>query len=146
MLFPFWGAAQNAFINLIDSAVTIQSDIGLDSLVMRHIRANEMRDGFDGHRVQLFSGSGTDARHIANDLRAEFLNHFPQVPAYLIYISPNFKVRVGDARTKLEAIRLQRRLSYRFPGGFVVRDVVKFPVLEIDRDVDNNREDIPKDE
>ena len=127
----FSTSAQKTFDDLIDSTVVIQSDVRLDSLVMKHIRINEVRNGFDVYRVQLFSGSGTEARQIANDLRAEFLTQFPEVPAYLIYISPNFKVRVGDYRTELEATRLQRELSYLFPGGFVVREVVKFPVLEI---------------
>ncbi len=127
--------AQKGFSDLVDATVTIKSDARIDSLVMRHIRVNEVRDGFDGYRVQIYSGSGNEARKMANDLRAEFLTQYPDVPAYLIYKVPNFKVRVGDLRTELEAIRLQRELSYLFPGGFVVRDEVKFPILSIDKEI-----------
>ncbi len=145
-LLPLLAVAQGSFADLVDSTVVIRSDERLDSLVMRHIRVNEQRNGFDGYRVQLYSGSGTEARQVANDLRAEFLTQFPEVPAYLIYVSPNFKVRVGDLRTELEAIRLQRELSYLFPGGFVVRDVVRFPALSIDREAEQDPDVGPGDE
>lgn len=124
--------AQNRYNELVDSTMTIVRSAKLDSLVMRHIRINQMTDGFDGFRVQLYSGSGTTARDEANDIRAEFMSNHPDIPAYLLYQTPNFKVRVGDFRTELDAIRLQRELSYQYPGGFVVRDEVKFPKLAIE--------------
>ena len=128
------GFAQQSFNDVVDSTLSIERDVRLDSLIMRHIRVNKLKDGFDGYRVQLFSGSGTEARQQANDLRAEFMGLNPNVPAYLIYQAPNFKVRVGDFRTELEAIRLQRELAYQYPGGFVTRDLVKFPKLSIEKE------------
>ena len=124
--------AQEYFTDIIDSTQVIERDVRLDSLVMKHIRVNRVKDGFNGYRVQLFSGSGTEARLQANNLRAEFISIHPNTPAYLIYQEPNFKVRLGDFRTELEAIRLQRELSYQYPGAFVVRDLVKFPKLSIE--------------
>lgn len=128
----------------MDSTLTIERDVRLDSLIMRHRRINKLKDGFDGYRVQLFSGSGTEARLQANDLRAEFLALNPDIPAYLIYQAPNFKVRVGDFRTELEAIRMQRELSYQFPGGFVARDLVKFPKLSIEKEHEEEELELPE--
>lgn len=142
ILFAIWMVSakvcvgQQSFAGVVDSTLTIERDVRLDSLVMRHIRVNKLKDGFDGYRVQLFSGSGTQARQEANNLRAEFMGGHPDVPAYLIYQVPNFKVRVGDFRTELEAIQLQRELSYQYPGGFVARDLVKYPKLSIEREKD----------
>ena len=134
-LFIYGGvSAQKTIDSVVDTSLDVTRDVRLDTLVMRHIRVNETRDGFDGYRLQLFSGSGTTARQEANTLRAEFLTRYPEVPAYVVYQAPNFKVRVGDFRTELEAIWMQRELEYKFPGGFVVRDVVKFPVLELEKE------------
>jgi hypothetical protein len=124
---------QGSISNIVDPRLSVERDVKLDSLVMRHIRANKHKDGFDGYRVQLFSGSGTEARQQANDLRIEFLANNPEIPAYLIYQAPNFKVRVGDCRTELEATRLQRELAYSYPGGFVSRDLIKFPKLAVEK-------------
>lgn len=126
--------AQQTIDSIIDTGLNIKRDVRLDTLTMRHIRVNELKDGIDGYRLQLFSGSGTTARQEANTLRAEFLAKNPEVPAYVVYQAPNFKVRVGDYRTELEAIWLQRELEYFFPGAFVVKDIIKFPVLEIEKE------------
>lgn len=120
----------------VDTTIFRGEDSRLDSLVAKHVRVNMQADGFAGYRIQLFSGSGNSARQEANELRAEFLTLYPDVPAYLIYQSPNFKVRVGDLRSELEAVRLQRELSYQYPGCFVVKDLIKFPALKIDRKID----------
>lgn len=140
LFFQSFSVAQQHIDSIISVDLKIERDVELDSLLLRHIRVNEAKDAFDGYRLQLFSGSGTMARKDANALRIEFMERYPEVPAYLIYQSPNFKVRVGDLRTELEAIRLQRDLAYRYPGAFVVRDEIKFPVLEIDREKDLEEE------
>ncbi|MGB1316718.1 MAG: SPOR domain-containing protein, partial [Flavobacteriales bacterium] len=132
--------AQQNYNEVVDSALVIERDVRLDSLLMKHTRINKVKDGLDGYRVQLFSGSGTDARMRANNLRAEFLINHPKTPAYLIYQAPNFKVRLGDFRTELEAVRLQRELEYQYPGGFVVRDKIKLPKLAIEMESDEEVE------
>jgi hypothetical protein len=139
------GVGQQSFNDIVDSTLIIERDVRLDSLIMRHRRINKQKDGFDGYRVQLFSGTGTEARLQANNLRAEFMGLNPEVPAYLIYQAPNFKVRVGDFRTELEAIRMQRELSYQFPGGFVARDIIKFPKLSIEKEQEEEELEIPED-
>ncbi|MFC2175645.1 SPOR domain-containing protein [Bacteroidota bacterium] len=133
---------QITYRGLVDSSLTVNVDSRLDSLVIRHIKANKAKDGLDGFRVQLFSGSGNNARQSANELRAEFLAQYPYKQAYVIYQTPNFKVRVGDYRTELEAIGAQRDLSYSYPHGFVVRDLIKFPVVEKEK---NNTSVAPDD-
>lgn len=131
-------SAQQTIESVIDTGLSVKRDVRLDTLVMRHIRVNEMKDGFDGYRLQLYSGSGTSARQEANTMRAEFLAKYPDIPAYVVYQAPNFKVRVGDFRTELEAIWLQRELEYKFPGGFVVKDLIKFPLLGIEKEKDED--------
>jgi len=135
---------QQSYYDVVDSSLTIERDVRLDSLVMRHRRINQQKNGFDGYRVQLFSGTGTEARLQANNLRAEFMGLNPDIPAYLIYQAPNFKVRVGDFRTELEAIRMQRELSYQFPGGFVARDLIKFPKLSIEQEKEEEELEVPQ--
>ncbi|MFO8192592.1 MAG: SPOR domain-containing protein, partial [Bacillota bacterium] len=84
--------------------VEIKQDIRVDSLLSRHIRANEKIDGIDGYRIQIFRGSGRHAREEANEAKARFISEFPDIDSYLIFDPPNyFKVRVGDYRTRHDA-------------------------------------------
>lgn len=82
-----------------------------------------------GYRVQLFSGSGNEARQQANILRSEFLQLYPDLPAHLVFQQPNFKVRIGDLRTEIEAVRLKKEIEFDFPSGFVVRDMIELPKI-----------------
>lgn len=52
------------------------------------------------------------------------------MPAYLIWESPNYKIRVGDFRSKLDAEKFQRKIDELFPYAFIVRDNINFPSLE----------------
>ena len=77
--------AQQSYFEVVDSSLVIERDVRLDSLLMKHSRINKLKDGLDGYRIQLFSGSGTEARMQANNLRAEFMANHPDIPAYLIF-------------------------------------------------------------
>jgi hypothetical protein len=92
-----------------------------------------------GYRVQVFSGSGNEARQKANQLRSEFLQLYPDMATHLVFQQPNFKVRIGDLRTELEAIRLKKEIGYDYPNGFVVRDMIDLPALPI---LDENEDEI----
>lgn len=79
-----------------------------------------------GYRIQLYFGG---ERIKAQEVRSEFLLSYPEVPAYLIYQQPNFKVRAGDFRTRLEAAGFLKKLEFRFKSSFIVPDDVKLPSL-----------------
>jgi hypothetical protein len=51
------------------------------------------------------------------------------VGAYIIYQQPNFKIRVGDFRTRLEAMKFLKELQLKYATAFIVRDDVKLPSL-----------------
>lgn len=68
--------------------VTITADPGVNTLMGQYA---EVKDELKGYRVQIFLGT----REQANPLRAAFLQKNPDVPAYLSYLAPNFRVRVA---------------------------------------------------
>ncbi len=78
-----------------------------------------------GYRVQIFLGDRTKAE----ETRRSFLVKHPDIPAYLSYLAPNFRVRVGDQRTKLEGEKLRQTLASEFPGLYVVPDEIEMPRL-----------------
>lgn len=76
-----------------------------------------------GYRVQIHLGDRT----MAEERKRLFLQHHPEVPAYLSWLAPNFRLRVGDLRTRLEAERLLGELREQFPGSYVVPDEIEMP-------------------
>jgi hypothetical protein len=82
--------------------------------------------GFDGFRVQIFFSSGNNSKKAVNDTKAQFLKLFPDVPTYIVYHSPNFKLRVGNFRTRFEAYAFYEKVRKDFPSAFVVNDKIEF--------------------
>ena len=52
---------------------------------------------------------------------------------YTTYKAPNFFLRAGDFRTRLEAEKIKAELKNLFPTSFIVKEKVNLPRLEKDR-------------
>jgi hypothetical protein len=104
------------------------SDIRL--LVDTYVSENETKKTTEGYRVQILSESGNEAKKKAMEAKTTFLTQYSTFPAYLLFQTPNFKIRVGDFRTKLEAYQCLKQIQMNFPNAFVVKDEIQFPSLE----------------
>jgi hypothetical protein len=98
---------------------------GLNTLIEAYKRENYKEAGIDGFRIQVFSDGGNNAKDRAQALLDELIKNNPETPSYLTYQQPNFKVRIGNFRTKAEARQFQTILSQNYPGCFIVRDLIK---------------------
>ncbi len=82
-----------------------------------------------GYRVQIGSESGSGSQSRANNIRNEFRKKYKDVETYIVWEAPNYKVRVGDFRTKVEASLFWKIIQDEFPNSYVVGDkIVLFKV------------------
>ncbi|MVZ63161.1 SPOR domain-containing protein [Sphingobacterium humi] len=74
-----------------------------------------------GFRVQIYSGtSRTEATNVQNN----FLRQNSDMGAYLDYVEPNYRVKVGDFTSRSEATAYMRELRGNYRNVFVfVEDV-----------------------
>jgi len=113
--------------------LSIHQDESLDEMLERYKKLNQENNNMPGYRIQIFFGSGRNAREGAYESKALFISDFPLVPAYVLYEAPYFKVRVGDFRTKREATILFNKLSSRFPDAYITPlSSINLPPLEGD--------------
>lgn len=111
--------------------VEVIADAKITSLVAKHIAFNENKNGIKGYRIQIFFDSGNNSKNNAIASMKEFTNRYPEIGAYLTFQEPNFKVRVGDFRTRLDARRLLHNISDEFPNAFIVKENnINLPSLE----------------
>jgi len=113
----------------IISKLYLDQDTRLTNMVRWHIENNRRKNGVDGWRVEIFFSSDSDAREKALRVKQEFLSMYPDIPVHIKFIAPNFKVRVGDFRTRNEALKLRKEIIGKYPKSFEVKDVIKFPNL-----------------
>jgi hypothetical protein len=84
-----------------------------------------------GYRIQIYSGSN---RNAAYNTQAKFNKEFPEMRTYIIYHEPNFKVRAGDFRTRIEAERMKEQLKAWFPIMFIISEKINPPKTVITND------------
>lgn len=113
--------------NFKEGELRVIQDSRIDQLITKHIEANQKLSGVPGFRIRIFSQSGQVARQNANQVRAEFLKGYPDMHGYLTYDAPNFKVYIGDFRTRSEALKFHKRVSRDFPNAFIVTDRINLP-------------------
>ncbi len=104
-------------------------DSRIAALLQQHIAANKRRNGMEGYRLEIFSNSSQNARGKALAVKTDFLKRFPDMDAYIHYQSPDFRVRIGDFRTKSEASKAKERIKQNYPNAFRVDDIIQFPKL-----------------
>ena len=117
-------AAQNGFLIL-------NQDSRIDTLLLkqRQIHANDST--IDGFRVQIFMELGNDAIRHADSVREVFKQDYPDVPIYLLFGQPYYRLRVGDYRTRLEAENMYQRLKKKYKNAFVTADRIELPYIAL---------------
>lgn len=88
-----------------------------------------------GYRTQVFSGNNQRAsKDEAFNKEREIKELFPDVPTYVSYNAPFWKLRVGDFRSHEEAYHMMRQLMAAFPKYgkemYIVREEIKIPLNE----------------
>lgn len=113
-----------------DSSIRIHKSALIDSLLKDHQAINEKFPEIDGYRVMLFFDAGNNSKDSAYSVISKFEEDYPEVPAYLSFNPPYYRVRVGNFRTELEAERFLNRIRYDYPNGWVVQTDIELPRLD----------------
>jgi hypothetical protein len=112
----------------VEAQVLVYKPEAAADLLQKHVTVNKNTAGkLMGFYVQICSESGSNSRERAENVRKTFLSKYPKVSAHVSFKEPNFRVRVGDFRTRAEARGFREEIQSDFPQGFVVKDEVKYP-------------------
>jgi hypothetical protein len=109
--------------------INSKQDPDLVELVNLHIRKNQQGGTMPGFRIEIFFSSELNARQKAQNIKNEFLAAYPDYNVYITYISPDFKVRIGNFRTRNEALKVMNEIKIQFPKAFVVPELIELPKL-----------------
>ncbi len=87
-----------------------------------------------GYRTQVFSGNNQrTSKDEAFKREKEIKALFPDLPTYVTYAAPFWKVRVGDYRSHEEAYHIKLELSKAFPSYgkemYIVREEIRLPLF-----------------
>ena len=104
--------------------VEVVKDARIDTLMARR-QSLQVKKGavasVNGFRVQIYNGNVRNAAYAA---QAKFQAKYPAMGTYMTYNEPDFKVKVGDFRTKLEAEKFRQELQTVFSGLFIIAEKI----------------------
>lgn len=114
--------------------VIVRKDARLDILSTKQLQANQRTammtaNGlYKGYRIQVTS---TPKRDDAFAKRSELMTRFPDQKVYMIFQSPNFKVRIGNFLKREDAEKFKAQLNKIYPQGvYIVQDGIEYTPKE----------------
>jgi len=113
-----------------DNPVNIKKDGRIEELISKHIEYNKELNSISGFRVQIFFGSGNFSRTNAMKGRSDFMEKYRDIDVYVVFQSPNYVVRVGNFRTRLEAEALKQKILPDYPEAYIVKDDIELPGIK----------------
>jgi hypothetical protein len=129
-----WAQDENIF-SLIGSSnskggkVHVFQDAQIRNTLDDYVKHKKSEEGMQGFRVQIYFGSGHTSRENANNVRNAFVSKYQDTPVHVVFQEPYFKVRVGDFRTKSEALKVLKEIETDYEGAFIVKDYIELPDL-----------------
>ncbi len=122
-VFNIFCAAQTTFVD--SGSLEIVQEKKVQDLVNKHIEINS-KAAIKGYRIKIHFGSD---KNKAKEIKSKFISKFPDIAAYEKYDQPNFNIRVGDFRSKLDAYKALKEIQLEFPSSFLVQDEIEMPNL-----------------
>ena len=94
-----------------DIKITVKQDSKFEQLLNEKRKINISNAVNDRYKIQIFSGESEKAKNTLNDFRREFKN----IDGTIVFFTPNYKVWVGNFKTRIEAERnlIEIRKSYK---------------------------------
>jgi len=124
---PFFVNGQNDTTFSSNTEVISVNEKGIDALVGKYEHLLKAKNGVDGWRVQLkFKVKEAEILQ----LKLKFIRLYPNIPVLLEYEEPYYRIRVGNCRSKLEAIKIKHQIRKYFPNAYPVPEIINFSQLK----------------
>ncbi len=107
--------------------VSINKDERIDRVSKELAGGATQRPIIKGYRIQIISSS---TKATVDSERGRFMSQNTGESSYTDYKAPNFKLLVGNFRTKLDAQRFQQQISDVFPNTIIIADEIELPKLD----------------
>ena len=129
---PHYIYSQQSLNQESDSIKTPMQEInmqeGIEQLLQKNKQIYYEKGGIEGFCVQIYSG---DSREECQKIKYQFMKIFPEITTiFYERVSPNWKVRVGKCRTRLEAKKLQSIIRKVYSGSYITE--INIPIGEFD--------------
>ncbi|NER12686.1 SPOR domain-containing protein [Leptobacterium flavescens] len=98
-----------------EGVITIDQDQRIERLLAAKKRIKKAY-----FTIQIYSGTGRTGLEGAKEAESSFKTQFYGWPCDISFETPNYKVRVGKFRTRLEADKYLMEIKKKYPSAFIL--------------------------
>ncbi|REH00189.1 SPOR domain-containing protein [Flavobacterium aquicola] len=100
-----------------NSNLTLNQDQKFEQLLTEKRKSNPNLSYNDRYKIQIFNGVSETAKKTLSEFKQEFKN----LDGTIIFNTPNYKVWVGNFRTRMEAERNLVDIKKRYKNVFLIK-------------------------
>ena len=115
-----------SILSVLGPGVTVNQSRTMRSALDSYISNNAAKK-LSGYRIRVYFDNGQSARTRSEAIARSISNAFPGIGVYRTFESPNFKVCVGDFRTKDEALKVYHALKATYPTAIILKETINYP-------------------
>ena len=115
-----------SILSVLGSGVTVNQSRSMRSAFDNYVSNNAAKK-LTGYRIRVYFDNGQSARTRSEAIARSVSNAFPGIGVYRTFESPNYKVTVGDFRTKDEALKVYHALKATYPTALLLKDTINYP-------------------
>ena len=115
-----------SILSVMGAGVTVNQSQSMRSAFESYVSNNAAKK-LTGYRIRVFFDNGQNARNKSEAIARSISNAFPGIGVYRTFESPNYKVSVGDFRTKDEALKVFHTLKSTYPTALLLKETINYP-------------------
>lgn len=105
------------FVNAQEQNKNIEQDPKFEQLLNEKRKINNSLTVNDSYKIQIFTGSSENAKKTLNEFRQEF----KEIDVTIVFNTPNYKVWVGNFRTRIEAEKTLADVKDRYKNVLLIK-------------------------
>ena len=114
-------------MSLVGSKVNVSQSSAVRNALNNYIRSNSGKK-IQGYRIRVYYDNTPQARTRSESIAAYVRTQFPDNGVYRTFEAPNYKVTVGDFRSKEEALKIYMTLKGIYPTAYIIKENINYPL------------------
>lgn len=115
---PLLGIATlTSSINAQDKNISVKQDPKFEQLLNEKRKINSSLTINDSYKIQIYNGGSENAKKTLNEFRQEFRD----IDATIVFNTPNYKVWVGNFKTRIEAEKNLVNIKYKYKNVLLIK-------------------------
>lgn len=106
-----------SFAKAQDSKTTLTQDSRFEKVLNEKRKINASLSVNENYQIQIYNGDGENSKKILNSFKREYRNY----DGTIVFNSPNYKVLVGNFKTRIEAERNFNEIKKTYKNAVLVK-------------------------